>query len=87
MAKRAFLVPVAMVVALFDGQAIASVPETAAPVNDHTSISDSAQRISSGLTLDRSESGDVLLAAHSSHASHASHSSHSSHCSGYTYCQ
>lgn len=86
MAKRAFLVPMTMVMALFDGHAIASVTETVAPVVDRTSVTETAPSISSGLTLERSEAGDVLLAAHSSHASHGSHGSHASHCSGYTYC-
>jgi len=83
MAKKSFLVPVAIAVA-----ALAGAPGAAnAALTPDTSAGETSLSIAAGfaavggLVLDRATRSAILLADHSSHASHASHDSHASHSS------
>lgn len=82
MAKRSFLVPVALSLAALAGvgPAGATLPPTS-----QTSETVSPNREGSvpvgNLVLERATDQQIRFADHSSHSSHASHSSHSSHAS------
>jgi hypothetical protein len=84
MAKRAFLVPVALTVAALLGSlsaSVASVPSTVIV----TAHPEKVFEPTGNLVLERAGDQTVRMAdheSHSSHESHASHSSHSSHVSG-----
>lgn len=82
MAKKSFLVPVALTVAalaISSGSASAALaPDTFAD----TSLASAAGFTPVGdLVLERADGSAVRLADHSSHESHSSHSSHDSHAS------
>jgi len=83
MAKKSFLVPVAVTVAAFAGAAgIAN-----AAIAPNTSVAEPSQSNApafvpvGGLVLERADGSAVRLADHASHESHSSHSSHDSHSS------
>jgi hypothetical protein len=77
MAKRTFLIPLALGVAALAAPAAASIPEMAS-----TELrAESASTPVADLVLHRAQGGDIRMADHASHSSHESHASHSSHSS------
>lgn len=76
MAKRSFLAPVAVTVAVLSGPAFASAVPT------HTAKAENNAMVAhSSLVLDRAIDQELKTTGHSSHSSHVSHYSHSSHSS------
>lgn len=86
MAKKSFLVPVALSIAALVASGPAGATPSPAPVASQAALSNAAAYVAPGaLVLDRAVDPSIRLAdhmSHSSHESHASHSSHSSHTSG-----